>query len=464
MKVTTTFIQTLPAKLALGLFITFPILSSCEDPSNLGLELDPNNNQIGVFYQEIPLTALVVLQDSLQTTNPDALVFGSSSSEFFGKAVATAYTRMLYNRDVALPEPNAVLDSVRFNFRINAVYGDNLSSEKTIKVHRLNEQIRDITYYNFNSLEFNENPIFEVAFDFSTRQDTLVFAELVENEFVDEVFEALKDGSAFSDIFTFREFLPGLVFKGSEDEDVTFDVSPGNSTGFIFFFRNEGDTVSRAYPVATGIGGNNARHFNQITLDRTGTPVEMVTEKFVAYDLGEFAGSKNNTGFLVKLDMSPLDEFLDTLVNITFNQVELELGPLKNNISTNRPPQFLEMAFTNELNRLIVSNGFITSVQSNRGTQVDPITGGPFVSSNQPPALLAHDRERNVYRQTITSHVNAIYRGNLQRQDFLLWPSYRIVRGSLSEINDAYRESLREFVLDSRSPVLKIYYSKARAF
>ncbi|EKB47890.1 hypothetical protein B879_03507 [Cecembia lonarensis LW9] len=444
----------MPAKLALGFLITFPIFSACEDPSNLGLELDPNNNQIGVFYQEIPLTALVIQQDSLITTNPESLVFGSDEGDFFGKTEATAYSRLLFNRDLARPNSTATLDSVRFNFSIRAVNGNDLSTDKTIQVHRLNEQIREVNYYNFSRLDYEEEPIFSSSFNFSNRQDTLVFATITENAFAIELFEALKEGSAFSDIFTFRNFLPGLVFKGGQDENTSFNARPGNNTGFIFFYKNEGDTISRAYPIATGVNNNSARHFNQIVNDPTGTPTAQITEKFVAYDLGERAGAKNNTGILVKLDMSALDAFLDTLENVTFNQVTLEMGPLERNVATNRPPQFLQMFFTNETNRVLLGDLGAFAVQSDGRPQFDPATGDPFVGDA--PALLAHNRENNIYRQTITSHVNAIYRGNLQRRDFILYP---LVGGT-----DEYRQSLREFVLDSRSPVLKIFYSKARAF
>jgi hypothetical protein len=450
LKVTTIFIQTLQAKLALVLFITFPIFSSCEDPSNLGLELDPSSNQLGVFYQEIPLTALVIQQDSLLTTNPESLVFGEDEGDFFGKTDATAYTRLLYNRNLALPDAEAVLDSVRFNFNLRAVNGDDLSEEKTIQVHRLNEQIKEVNYYNFSSLDYSEEPMFSAAFDFSNRPDTLVFTDLVDNAFAKDLFEALKEGSAFTDIFTFRDFLPGLVFRGRENEKVSFNLRPGNNTGFVFFYRNEGDTVSRAYPIGTGINNNSARHFNQIIIDPTGTPTEAITEKFVAYDLGDRAGSKNNTGILIKLDTSPLVAFLDTLVNVTFNQVILEMGPLERNVATNKPPQFLQMFFTNETNRVLLGDMGVLAVQMDGRPQFDPQTGDPIVSES--PALLAHDQEKNIYEQTITSHVNAVYRGNIERRDFILYP---LVSGS-----DEHRQSLREFVFDTRSPVLKIFYSK----
>ena len=454
MKVITTFTQTLRAKLAIGLLISITVFSACEDPSSIGLELDPNSNQIGVFYQEIPLTALVVRQDSVLTTNREALVFGGDISDFFGKTEATAYSRLLFNRDLIRPGANATLDSVRFNFNFRAVNGDDLSQSKTIKVHKLKEQIRDINYYSFNSLEFEEEPIFSSSFNFANRQDTLVFTKLENNSFANELFEAIKDGAILRDNFTFREFVPGIAFKGDPTENVSYHLIPSTNTGFVFFFRNEGDTISRSFTVATGVNFNSARHFNQITVDPTGTPTEAVTENFVAYDLGGLAGSKNNTGLVVKLDMSPLDAFLDTLRNVTFNQVILELGPMKRNVATNRPPQLLQMFFTNETNRKLMGEGGAFAVQSDNRPQFNEETGQPVVGDF--PAFLTHDREKNIYTQSITSHVSAVYRGNIQRRDFILYP---LVPGS-----DEYRQSLREFVIDSRSPILKIYYSSIRAF
>ncbi len=424
------------------------------------MELDPNNNQIGVIYHEIPLSAFVVMQDSLGTTNFNHLVFGSDQSDFFGKTEATAYSRLFFNEQVAKPTPTAILDSVKFNMSFRFVLSDELTTPKTIRVHRLNEQIRDILYYSNSSLDYDPTPIFTQQIDFSAKQDTVVTFD-VNNEFTQQLFADLASGNVNTDIFTFREYLPGLVFTGAADEEVSFTIRPSVNTGFMFFYHIDGDTVSRNYPIATGLQSNLARHFNQIERDATGTPTEQVTEPWTAYDLGGKVGSKGNTGLLVKLDTRPLQDFLDTLTNVTFNQVTLEVGMLKDFQESNSPFPVQIIYQTNETNRILQrSDGRLIAVQPDRTAQVDPETGEPAVSSPPTPALLRLDSEQMIYRQslteTLTAHVNAVYRGTIPRRDFLLYP------GQVG--NDDFKFSLREYVIDTDKIKIKIFYSKTRAF
>lgn len=454
MKVITTSIMTWPAKLSEILFIVLTIATSCEDPSNIGLELDPENNQIGVFYQEISLSATVVLQDSLSTTNSGVLVYGNEESDFFGKTESIGYTRLFFNRDIARPKENAVLDSVRFLINMREVLTADTINPKTIHVHLLTEQIRDVDYFNFSSVAYEPTPSFSAKFDFTDRQDTIVSTK-INNALTQEIFAELKNGRYFQDIFSFREFLPGLAFKAEEGENVGFSTIVGNNTGFIFYFKNEGDTVSRAYPIATGINFNLARHFSQVINDPTGTPIEGVTEPTTAYDVGQFVGGKSTFGMYVKLDMSPLDEFLDTLVNANFNQVTLEMGPLVNYSKDRLPPQFHMMFFTNETNEVLFrTDGLPMAVQPDGRTQVDPTTSEPIYSDQ--PALLAFIKDEKNYRQFITSHMNAIYRKKLVRKDFLLYP------GSSTQ-DRSIIQSLRDYVFDQNTIKLKIFYSRSRS-
>lgn len=449
MRVITTSTQNLRAKFV-GLGMAFAaILSSCEDPSSIGLELDPNNNQIGVSYIEIPLSADVVQRDSIYTTNAGVVQYGRSENDFFGVTEAIGYSRLFFNRDVARPREGARLDSVKLNISFREVIAEELQTPKKLSVHLLQEQIQDRDYYSFNGLAYDPAPTFEATIDFRAKQDTIVTLP-VDNAFTDLVFEELVDGRYFGDIFAFREFLPGLVFKG---EDASFSTRIGNNTGLIFYYTNDGDTISRAYPIATGLNFNLARHFTQTVIDRTGTPTEVIQEKNKAYNLGQYAGGKSTYGLVMKLNMDPLDEFLDTLVNVTFNQVILEFGPLVSDTSANYPPQFLKMFFTNETNQILVrKDGLPMMVQQDGAQQVDLLTGEPAYSER--PAILAHIRDENMYRQFLTSHLNAVYRKQIERRDFLLFPG--------TATTDDFANSLREYQVDQSKIKLRIFYSKGR--
>jgi hypothetical protein len=450
LRVITTSTQNLRAKfVGLGMALA-AILSSCEDPSSIGLELDPNNNQIGVSYIEIPLSADVVQRDSVYTTNTGVVLYGRSENNFFGVTEAIGYSRLFYNRDIARPKPGARLDSVKLNINFREVIAEELQTPKKLSIHLLQEQIRDKDYYTFDGLSHDPLPTFQATIDFRAKQDTIVTLP-VENAFTDLVFEELVDGRYFGDIFAFREFLPGLVFKG---ENASFSTRIGNNTGLIFYYTNDGDTVSRAYPIATGLNFNLARHFTQTVIDRTGTPTEVVQEKNKAYNLGQFAGGKSTYGMVVKLNTSALDQFLDTLENVTFNQVILEMGPLVSDTSANYPPQFLKMYLTNETNQILFrKDGLPMLVQQDGVPQVDGITGEPAYSDR--PAILTHLRDANIYTQFLTSHMNALYRKKIERRDFLLFPG--------AAQTDDFANSLREYQVDQSKIKFKIFYSKGRS-
>ncbi|UJP67002.1 DUF4270 family protein [Mongoliitalea daihaiensis] len=434
-----------------GLFLLSIIAASCSDPSSIGLDLDPNTNQIGVNYQEVSLSAKVVRLDSVSTTNNGHLVFGHDSGDFFGESEGVGYSRLFFDRDINFPSANAVLDSVRFNFNVRFVLADQLTSPKTIRVHKLKEQIQDRIYYSFDGLEYEEEPIVSASFNFQNNQDTLVNIK-VDNEFVRNLFEEIKSGQNFTDIFTFRNFLPGLAFTGDKSEQAAFTIRPGSSTGMIFFYRNEGDTISRIYPVATGLNFNVARHFSQYKVNSAGSATESVTQSHVAYDVGNRVGMKGMSNIVVKLETEALARFLDTLDNVTFNRVILEMGPMEENRPTHRPFDRNIMYFTNETNRILRrSDGRQLFVSPDNRPQFDPETGEP---ASDVPSLLFHDRETNLLNQSLTAHVNAIYRRRIQRRDLLLYPGQT---GS-----DDFTFSMKENVWDKNTIKLKIFYSRTR--
>jgi len=445
--------------------------SSCTDPSEIGLELDPENNQLGVFYTEIPLSASMVLLDSLNTTNANVLMAGGDISPFFGTTEAIGFSRMNfvpYNRDIpaaARPNATSVLDSARFQFTItNQITANSFAENKTISVHRLLEPIQDITYYSTDKLAYDESPIALGSYRLQAGRDTIVSTELnpvVANDF----FDRLKaNDPIFNDVFSFREYFPGIAIKGNVEEQAGIPVSVLN-TGMVLYYRNEGDTVSRRFLISTA----ESRSFNHINNNRTGTPLENVQQSNTPYEVGDLVGLKANTGLVMKINTAPLKNFMDTLQNVVFNQVILEMGPIEGNLEGFRPFDFLYMFYA------MNNTGWFSNPEYRR-VERDPRQG----QRDPEPATLSYLADSRLYRQSITSYTNNLYRTGQENRDLIIHPDNPDLpvgpNRNLSSVqtvdtqrltaqqrpNLDYKESLRQLIVNQNTIKLKVYYSKIR--
>jgi len=437
--------------LAFGAIISLFLISSCSEPATVGIELAPGNNQIGVVFEEFELPAQVVLLDSFNTTNQSILVVGEEVDSFFGKTSATGYTRM-YISTAARPDIDAILDSVYFSLNILNVDGVNLDESKSYSIHKLTEPIRDTLYYNFNELTYEASPFSSGEIAFGEKTDTLVSFQ-VDEEFAEEIFSKMQFGLEFKDLFSFRDYFPGIAVKAREGDNSSIGVGLGSSTGLKVYYHNEGDTASTVYNIST----TSSRSFNGLKSDRSGTPTEVVTDTYKAYDVGSKVGMKSMLGMVIKLDTSPFDAFLDTLVGVTFNQVALELGELEAQPDTQVPPGSIVIHFTDASNTILeTSTGIRFSVQADGQAQVYTNEDGVIVPNTNAPTALIYDSENRNYIQYITSHVNALFRGQLTRKDWLLYAN------SPNSSGDDFTKSLRQFVLDKNKVKVKVIYSKSR--
>tara|TARA_R110002012_G_scaffold115909_6_gene263145 strand:- start:110696 stop:111985 length:1290 start_codon:yes stop_codon:yes gene_type:complete len=428
------------------------LISSCSDPATVGIELAPGNNQIGVVFEEFELPATVVLLDSFNTTNQSVLIVGEDEDDFFGKTSATGYSRLSISSAAKRPTELALLDSIFFDLNISNIDGEDLGQPKYFSIHKLTEPILDTLYYNFDELSYEQTPFSSGEIVFGEETDTLASFE-VEEEFAEEIFSKMKSGLEFNDLFTFREYFPGIAVKGREGDNSSIGIGVGSTTGLNVYYHYEGDTVATLYSISTA----SSRSFNGLISDRSGTPLDIVTEKQKAYDIGSKVGMKSMLGLVIKLDTSPFDAFLDTLSGITFNQVALEIGDIDGQPETIKPPGGLIMYFTDASNEILESStGAQLAVQADGQAQVYTDENGIEVPSTNVPTALIYDSDDKTYKQFITSHVNALFREKLIRKDWLLYGN------SPSTNGDDFKKSLSQFVVDKNKIKVKVIYSRSR--
>lgn len=453
----------LPGRLAITSLLSILLNSSCSDPASVGLELAPGNNQIGVFYEEFDLDAEVVLLDSFSTTNSSVLLAGHETDDFFGVIEATAHTRMYLDVTVDRPRNDAIFDSAFFDLEVVSVNGSDLDQPKKYSIHQLSEPILDTVYYNFDQLPYFETPISEgeVQFD-DVKDSTLRFP--LSSTFADEMFVKLRSTREYQSLFEFRDDFPGVVVKANPGDNTTIGIQPGTNTRMTFFYHYEGDTTATSYSISTIL----SRRFNGIISDRTGTPTSVITERGKFYDIGNIVGMKAGLAMGIKIDTSPIDAFLDTLSGITFNQVNLRLGPIENQDEDNNPISSMVMKFLDSDNTVIKS-----TVPPNYELRVivDGQTQAVEIDGDQIPnyvlaaaAELRYNSESKEYTSRITSHTNALFRGQLQRKNWLLFADSpnSLSSGGLFNNNSDLARSLRQFKLDKNNIKVEVIYSKSR--
>nr|MBI1231830.1 DUF4270 family protein [Cytophagales bacterium] len=449
----------MPVKLSASLGLILYMTGSCSDPSEIGLVLDPGSNQIGVFYTEIPLSASMVLYDSFNTTSQGRLVIGGDVDPFFGTTSSIGYSRLSFNSNAAKPNNEAIFDSAAFTINVQATDGADFSTPKTYRVHRLMEPILDTSYYNFNELHFSDETIAEGSF--IIKPDTANLLRMnVKAEVASELFQKLTSNDpVFSNIFTFRDYFPGIAITGDVSDNANISAAVGNGTGMILYYHYQDDTVSRTYPINT----IQSRHFNQVISDRSGTPTAVIEQRGVAYDIpGSLVGGKANIGLFVKIDTSPLEEFLDTLENVTFNQIVMEVGPVESYPEFKRPTRTKVLYFATEDNKLYTRfDGSVVSVQSENSAQTALDPQGNVVPATGSQNALSLDPESRVFRNQVTSYVNALYRNGLVLTDLFLYPNFP-GQPNNPVTTDESKRTLRQYVVNKDRIVLKVFYTRVR--
>lgn len=330
-------------KLGWLLWLT-PFLFSCESEEILSLPQEPGDQTLSLLFKEIPLSYSVVQLDSVATSrrrndNSHRFLTGVYRSEFFGELRATAFTELgIGSRSEVTADDE--YDSLVLTLVNDYFYGDaNQAGSQTVSIYPLLDTLARTAYYRTDEIPFEATPLGQLNFvpdvpdpDVASSADTL--RVVLDNTFGQELLDLIKAGDdALQSDSTFREYFPGLALSST---------TPGFVTGFnpaglrmTLYFSTSAETESSTYTFAVD-GGQPT--FNNITVDRSGTPLAGLTtenEEISAADNGFYLQAA--TGLVSTLKLDPVLDFLDSLeentdAQLRVNRVELYIGttPLTN--------------------------------------------------------------------------------------------------------------------------------------
>jgi hypothetical protein len=456
----------------LGLILGLALLTfACEEPGEIGLDINPENGTFVARYFEIPIKNSItqhedILSDNstrvdFQSQNPISdgrLLVGSYSSPEFGTFKSRAFASFSLGQAGFTPE-GFTFDSLILYARVEYAYGNNFMGIKKINIHELEEDIkRDSVYLTKNSTPYSMEPIGEFNFDFSsfdtTRIDTLMKARIADELGVMLLDSAQSDTMNFYNNEELRKFFKGLAFVPEDMSGVVAGIHAESQSTFMrMHIHNATDTsffdfIIPAYTQDTiyttnsngeedtlFITRNFTRYYNSIDLDKTGSPIAGIPGFYDDFetddDLSYIQGS---SGIFTKLNFGSYNQFLDTVKNLVINKAELII-PVVTYEDYLEPSLALDLYLTDESNRFFE-------------VQVDSLKT-IYSTIGRVNYLESENSNSGEYLGDVTNYIQALTSGN--STDTL------ILIGQSSLFNSVL--TVNQTVIDKDNILLKIYYS-----
>lgn len=124
----------------LTLLISLFILSGCENPTGIGLDVSPDEQIDALFTDTISLKAYTLKEDSAQSGASNQVVFGLFNDPVFGRTIADLAIDLARPNGFVQLKDDTEIDSVILVLPFNGqFYGDSLYSNYVLNVRQLDE-------------------------------------------------------------------------------------------------------------------------------------------------------------------------------------------------------------------------------------------------------------------------------------------------------------------------------------
>lgn len=451
-------------------------LFSCEDPSDIGLNL-PGQNQLGTHFEKQQVAASTVIHpDSILAFQNEPIAVGKVSDGELGTIIATHYTeiglngngaKVDFNVPAGRPADSLVLILAYAGTKESGgfYYGDKTVAIK-LNVLKLTDNFKDDTTYFINSKIRTGDQLGTITFTpkpnrTSDNENQLLRIPLDQN-FANALLQ-----KSFTTQEEFKAFWKGIA--------ITAD--PSSNAGSIVGFTTLPDSAGVQKAKVAGINlyytdasGNKQMHnfsfggkyFNGVQVTRQGAlaTLDKPNKELSSAQTNDVTYIQANTGVKTRLTFPNLAEFKTGKGNVYINHAELFL-PVKagtidaNNKITPAPPAVLLYESTTG-NRIVKTSGNVAI----------PIQAGNAPVFNlTTPAVGIFNKDSSHYKINITSYIQALVDKRKANNGIIITPTpedkFSAVGANLSYPGTL---SLNRALIDAANNKIKlrIYYSELK--
>ncbi len=240
-------------------FLSFFVLHSCDESSQLGLQVQPSSDKIEIysnnFSQSDSLPAFVISTesvDSLRSDETSLLLLGHINSDpIFGDNIGSFVTQVALSESNIDLGANPIVDSVVMSYSYSGYYGD-LSTLTEIAVNYVDLNIyKDSVYYSNHQFYGSPTGSADLLLDFTISADTSTSPTLkmiLDNSIGQQILElgnsGLLDNETFLQnfgFFWFNEYSP------APNSIIYLNPSGSNSDFKIYYHNSTEDSLSLSF-------------------------------------------------------------------------------------------------------------------------------------------------------------------------------------------------------------------------
>ena len=307
-------------KIYFFIVLFFFAFHSCDESSQLGLEVQPSSDKIEIFSNNLSqldsLPAFVILTesvDSLRSDETSSLLLGKINSDpVFGENIGSFVTQIALSESNIDLGTNPIVDSVVMSYSYSGYYGD-LSTLSQIAVNYVDLNIyKDSVYYSNHQFSNTPSGSNDLLLDFKISPDTSTSPTLkitLDNSIGQQILDlgnsGLIDNESFLQnfgVFYFTEYSP------SPNSIIYLNPSGSNSDFVVYYHNSTTDSLSLIF----NLDGDAARInlFNEKPLSN------------LVIDAG-FSYIQSMAGYKSKIALENINTLKNDLNGMAINKVTL---------------------------------------------------------------------------------------------------------------------------------------------
>ncbi len=310
-----------------------PFFFACDDPSELGLELNAENNEFDTQKIELVLPTSTIAIDSLRTDQFAASLVGKYNDPVTGSVEAISYNDYGVNGGT-FPDSENGLEFSRAFIRM-AVFDSRMDQPlagETVNVYEATDTLfNGAVYLSDRSIPYNEEPIGTATYNYDPEiaEDSVLEISLSDDFglfLFDRLYKVSDPGGDYIDSLTqgLYHYNPLVFVPGTANQGIIgFDLNADTSAIYVEMVDSVGDMSYYTFDFRE-------KHYNQLIRDKSGSQLSDLTSEYMpSNNATQYSYIDMLAGVYTKVDLQPYLDFIESNSNLIINNSTFQFETVK---------------------------------------------------------------------------------------------------------------------------------------